>query len=312
MPDAFTGTSALADQVIAAYDRNAFMALRAGGVFDQFARVKPGNVTSPGETVSFLFWADLSPTTAALSETVDIDAVALSDSLVTLTPQEHGNAVIVSIRVQTDTFALGFDPDVANIVSYNMVDSLETLAQEALEAGATTTTMDRTTAESSLVATDIQTLNSLRREVAELRGANVMPIDGSNYACLLHPDVSYDLQTATAGTDWAAFVQRQGSGDGEWRAGEIGRAAGLSFMESSRVPINVDGGNSNVDVYSTYILGQDAFGKAESIPPHIVPGLVTDKLRRLQPLGWHAYLDYGVIRSTAARNVLAASSIGSN
>lgn len=288
------------------------MALRANAVFDQFARVKPGNVTSPGDTVSFLFWADLSVATASLSETVDVDAVALSDSLVTLTPLEHGNAVLVTVRVQTDTFALGFDPDVANIVSYNMVDSLETLAQEAIEAGATTTTVDRSTAEGSLAATDIQTLNSLRQEVASLRGANVQPIDGSTYACIIHPDVSYDLQVATAGTDWAAFVQRQASGEVEWRAGEVGRAAGLSFFESSRAAINTDGGSSTVDTYSTYILGQDAFGKAESIPPHIVPGPVTDKLRRFMPLGWHAYLDYGVIRSTAARNVVSASSIGSN
>ena len=68
MADAFTTTTALADQVVAAYDRNAFMALRAGGVFDQFARVKPGNVTSPGSSVSFLFWGDLTPTNAAFNE----------------------------------------------------------------------------------------------------------------------------------------------------------------------------------------------------------------------------------------------------
>lgn len=312
MADAFSGTSALADQVIAAYDRSAFMALRAGAVFDQFARVKPGNQTSPGETVSFLFWADLSTATTALSETVDVDAVALSDSLVTLTPQEHGNAVLVPVRVRTDSFVIPFDGDVANIVSYNMLDSLETLAQEAIESGATTTAVDRSTAEASITAGQVQTLNSLRQEVAVLRGADVQPIDGSSYACILHPDVSYDLQTATASTDWAAFVQRQSSGDSEWRNGEIGRAAGLAMFESSRMPINVDGGSSNVDVYSTYILGQDAFGKAVSIPPRIVPGPITDKLKRFMPLGWHAYLDYGVIRSAAARNVLSASSIGTN
>jgi N4-gp56 family major capsid protein len=311
MADAFSGTSALGDQVQAAYDRNAFMALRAGAVYDQFARVKPGNVTSPGSSVNFLFWADLSVATAALSETVDVDAVALSDSLVTLTPVEHGNAVLTTIRVQTNTFLVGFDPDVANIVSYNMLDSLETLAQEAIEAGATTTTVDAG-AEGSLTAIDIMTMNKLREQVAILRGANVAPIAGSNYAVIIHPDVSYDLQVATASTDWAAFVQRQPAGADQWFNGEVARAAGLSFIESSRAAINVDGGASNEDVYSTYILGQDALGKAESIPPHIVPGPITDKLRRFMPLGWHAYLDYGVIRSAAARNLLAASSIGAN
>lgn len=309
MADAFSGTSALADQVQAAYDRNAFMALRAGAVVDQFARVKPGNVTSPGSSVSFLFWGDLSVATATLSETVDVDAVALSDSLVTLTPAEHGNAVLTTIRVQTNTFLVGFDADVANIVSWNMVDSLETLAQEALEAGATTTTVDGN-AEGSLTAGDIITMNKLREQVAILRGANVMPISGPNYVALIHPDVAYDLMVATASTDWAAFVQRQ---EGQpWLNGQVAQAAGLSFIETNRVGINVDGGAANEDVYSTYILGQDALGKAESIPGHIVAGPITDKLRRFVPIGWHAYLAYGTIRSGAARNLLACSSIGTN
>jgi N4-gp56 family major capsid protein len=309
MPDAFSGTSALADQVIQAYDRNAFFALRAGAIYDQFARVKPGNVTSPGNPVSFLFWGDLSVATTALSETVDVDAVALSDSLVTLTPLEHGNAVLVTIRVQTDTFAIGFDSDVANQVSWNMVDSLETLAQEAIEAGATTTTVDAG-AEGSLTAQDIITMNKIREQVAILRGANVQPIAGSNYVAIMHPDISYDLMTATASTDWAAFVQR--SDASQWLNGQVAQAAGISFLESPRAGINVDGGASNEDIYSTYFLGEDAFGKAVSIPPHIVVGPVTDKLMRFRSLGWHAYLDYGVIRSAAARNLLAVSSIGAN
>ena len=309
MADAFTGTAALADQVKAAYDRTAFMALRSDAVYDQFARVKPGNVTSPGSSVSFLFWADLSTATATLSETVDVDAVALSDSLVTITPAEHGNAVLTTVRVKVNTFVVGFDPAVANIVAYNMLDSLETLAQEALETGATTTTVDAG-AEGSLTAADVMTLNKLREQVAILRGGNVAPIAGSNFAVITHPDVLYDVMVATASTDWAAFQQRQ---DGQgWLNGEVSRAAGLSFIESSRGAINVNGGSSNVDTYSTYILGQDALGKAEPIPGHIVVGPVTDHLMRFAPIGWHAYLAYATIRSGAARNLLAASSIGTN
>lgn len=310
MADAFSGTSALADQVVAAYDRNAFFALRAGGVYDQFARVKPGNVTSPGSSVAFLFWGDLTVTTAALSETVDVDAVALSDSLVTVTPAEHGNAVLTTLRIDKQTFAVGFDPAVANIVSYNMLDSLETLAQEALETGATTTTVDAG-AEGSLTAADVMTMNKLREQKAILSGSNYAPIDGSDYAVITHPDIMYDLMTATAATDWAAFTIRGGDAS-EWRAGQIARAAGLSFYESPRAAINADGGSSTVDTYSSYILAQDALGKAEVVPGHIILGPVTDKLMRIKPIGWHAFLAYATIRSGAARNLIAASSIGAN
>ena len=309
MPDQYSGTSALNDQVKAAYDRNAMFALRAGGVFDQFARVKPGNVTSPGDSVSFLFWADLAPATTPLAETVDVDAVALSDSIVTITPQEYGNAILTTVRVRANTYLMTFDADASNIVNYNMVDSLERIAEEALRSGATSTAVNASGAASN-TAGDILTLNRLRQEVAALRRNNVAPINGENYVAILHPDVAYDLMTGTASTDWAAFVQRQ---DGaQWKAGQIAQAAGLSFIESPRAFVDVDGGASNVDNYSTYVLGQDAFGKAESIPAHIVPGPITDKLMRFRPLGWHAYLGYKVIRQAAAREIVSASSLGVN
>lgn len=308
MADVFTTTSVLSNQVIAAYDRRAFMALRDEAAFDQYARVKPGNVTSPGSSVSFLFWDDLSAATTALSETVDVDAVGLSDSLVTITPAEYGNSVLVTIRVRKNTFSLGFDSEVADIVAFNMVDSLENLAEIALTAGTNVTTVDGN-AESSLTAGDVLTVGFIRREVAKLRAANVRPSSGMNYDVLLHPEVSYDVMADTAGGSWQDLKHTDAS---KLRVGQVGQFAGANFIETTRARVNANGGASNVDSYTTYILGQEAFGKAETIPAHIVPGPVTDRLMRFMPLGWHAYLGYKVIRQAALRRVLSASSIGDN
>ena len=99
MANIFTGATAdagsgqLSNQVLTAYDRVSFFALRNETVWDQFAKVKPGNLTSPGNPVSFLFWSDLSAATTALDETVDVDAVGLSDSTVTVTPNEYGKLI---------------------------------------------------------------------------------------------------------------------------------------------------------------------------------------------------------------------------
>src|SRR3990170_2122993 len=100
MVDQFTGTSALADQVIAAYDRVGYFALRSRPTFDMLARVKPGNLTNPGSSVKFIFWGEMAAATTALTETVDPDAVALSDSVITVTPLEYGNAVILTAKVR--------------------------------------------------------------------------------------------------------------------------------------------------------------------------------------------------------------------
>lgn len=78
MAEVFTGASSaagsgqLTNQVLTAYQRNALFALRSQVVFDQFAKVKPGNVTSPGNPVKFLLWDDMAIATTALTETVDV------------------------------------------------------------------------------------------------------------------------------------------------------------------------------------------------------------------------------------------------
>jgi len=309
---AFTGTAALSDQVIAAYDRSAYFALRAGSIFDQFTTVKPGNVTSPGSSVSFLFYGDLTATTAILSETVDIDPVALSDSLVTVTPVERGNAVLTTLKLRTDSFANGFDSNVASLIGWNMVDSLETVCREAYEISGQTTWVDSLTTDATVATTNPIQMNDIRANIADLRGDNVMPYAGNAFVVVMHPDIEYDLMAETTQNAWGQFVSTNPAAAEAWYAGEVGRAAGAIFVTSPRAFVNADAGTANIDVYTTYIMGQQALAKAESIAPHVVQGPIMDYLNRFVPLGWYAYLGYSQFRAAALNRLHSASSIGDN
>lgn len=316
MADIFSGaTSAagsgqLTNQVLTAYQRSAFFALRAGLVFDPFAKVKPGDVTSPGNPVKFPFWSDMAIATTALTETVDVDAVALGDSLVTVTPYEYGNAVLLTLRLRTDDFLIGFDSDVANVLNYNMVNTIDRLARNAVDAAGTEVIHTGATAETDIIAADDLTIALVRNQRAKLSAASVMPWDSSSYGSIIHPDVAYDLKAESGDGAWTAAAQY--SDPSRIWNDEIGLFAGIRFVESPRAKINTNGGSSTVDVYTTYFFGQEFLAKAESIPPHMVLGPVTDKLQRFQPLGWHTYVGYGELRSAASRRVLTASTIGSN
>ena len=317
MADVFTGattaasTGQLSNQVLTAYQRSAFFALREGVVFDQFAKVKPGNVTSPGNPVSFLFWSDMSVATTALTETVDVDAVALSDSLVTVTPAEYGNAVLLTIRIQTDDFLVGFDADVANLLNYNLVDTIDVLARTAADGGTNVYFADGATTATSIVAADDLTVAYVRTQRAALRSASVLPWDGQSYAGIIHPDVAYDLKGETGDGSWSNTAVYNEEGKRIWND-EIGTFANIRFMETPRALLTADGASGTVDAYTTYFFGQEFLAKAESIPPHMVLGPVTDKLRRFQPLGWHAYCGWDTLREAALRRVVSASTIGSN
>lgn len=314
MADVFTGaTSAagsgqLTNQVLTAYQRSAFNALRAEVHFDQFAKVKPGDLTSPGNPVKFLFWDDMSPVTTAIPETVDVDAVGLSDSLVTVTPEEYANAVLLTIRIRTDDFLIGFDEDVAELLNWNMIESIDGLVQAVVDAGGTEETV--AASEGATVASNELTAALVRKQRAKLKGASVRPWMGGSYGSLIHPDVALDLKSETGEAAWAV-PSAYSDASRIWND-EIGKFAGIRFVESERCTINANGGSGAVDTYTSYFFGREFLAKAESIPPNMILSPVTDRLRRFQPLAWHFYAGWSILRSAALRRVVSASSIGDN
>ena len=132
MPDVLTGTSALSTDV-AAYDRLAYFAYRPELFFDHLVDVQPTNQTTPGATVTFTKFTEMVAVSAALSEAVDVDAVAIADSQVTVTLQEYGNAVVTTAKLRATSY-IDVDPVVANLLGYNAGVSIDTLARNALDA----------------------------------------------------------------------------------------------------------------------------------------------------------------------------------
>jgi N4-gp56 family major capsid protein len=319
---ATTGTSALTvDQV--AFEKMAYFALRPEMYYDQFADVQATNATNPGASVKFTVFADLAAATTALGEAEDVTPVAMSDSQVTVTLAEYGNATVTTAKLRASSF-LPVDPVAANAVGYNAGLSIDTICKNVLQAGdnvlyATGGAVDpssRTTvnADDTLAAADV------RRVVAQLRGANVPTIGGS-YVGFIHPDVSYDFRSATDAAAWrtpANYVDPSGIYNGE-----IGMFEGVRFMESSRAPLfanasNNSGSTGTIDVYGTLIMGRQALAKGISLggeygsQPGIVYGEVTDILKRFRPVGWKHFVGYNVFRQEALRRIESSSSIGAN
>lgn len=317
-----TGTANLqTDQV--AFEKLAYFALRPEMYFDQFADVQATNATNPGASVKFTVFADLAAATTELGEAEDVTPVAMSDSQVTVTLKEYGNATVTTAKLRAVSF-LPVDPVAAQAVGYNAGLSIDTIARNVLEAGdnvvyATGGAVDPSS-RTTVNADDTLAANDVRRVVAQLRGANVPTINGS-YVGFIHPDVSYDFRSATDAAAWrtpANYVNPEGIYNGE-----IGMFEGVRFMESPRAPLftnasNNSGASGTIDVYGTLIMGRQALAKGISLggeygsQPTIVYGTVTDLLKRFRPVGWKHFVGYGVFRQEALRRIESASSIGTN
>lgn len=315
MPDAYTGAAASNfDQ--AAYDLRAFYALRPELYFDGVATVKPTAQAMNGTTVTFTITTDMSAATTTLSESTDVSAVALSDSQVTLTLAEYGNAAITTALLRGTTF-IPYDPVVANTVGFNAGLSLDTIARDVLKAGSNVLYSGQAVGRTTVIPTDTLAAQDVRKAVAFLRRGFVQPFNGY-YAAFIHPDVSVDLRNATGTNTWSDPHAYSDPAD-IWN-GEIGVYSGVRFIETPRAPIFADAGSSttNTDVYGTLFLGQEALAKAHSMSdgngplPTIVPGPVTDHLRRFVPMGWYWLGAYGIFRQAALLRFESASSIGKN
>lgn len=243
---ATTSTSTLTNLIQTAYDKFVEMELRSEPMFRKFADKRPVDVTNPGATVVFQLHNDLSRVTTALSETADIDAVALNNTnKVQVTVNEYGNAVTTTERLALESLS-AIDPAVADMLAYNQRDSLDAIVYNILINPATGRTAG-TTADNEVTVNGVDKTASatgtlqaadIRKAVAKLRGANVQPKDGSFYVGMLHPDVSYDLRTEAAASGanvWREPHTYTEAGVGNIWTGEVGVYEGVKFIESPRV-----------------------------------------------------------------------------
>ncbi len=308
-------TATLGDSVKTAFDQVAFFALRSQPMFEMIADVRSTAQSHNGSGVQFTFYADMAQSTSALTEATDVTAVALTDSAVTVTLAEYGNAVITSAKVRGTSF-LNVDADAANIVGYNMADSLDKIVSDVVNAGTNVSYSGGAANRGALTTGDEYTAADGRKAVAQLRSRNAPGWENNNYMGIIHPDVSYDLRSDTTVTDVIQYqVQQDGAAI---RAGSIGTFNGIMYIENPRAGLIADGGSSNFDAYQTLICGRQgaakAFSRASGFGPEpsIVVGPVTDTLRRFNPIGWYHLVGYGIFREDCLQRVESISSIGAN
>lgn len=309
--DILSGTSLGANLVKTAYDRLVEMALRPYPMFRQVADKRPAQQAMPGDSVTMQFYQDMAKATGTLTETTDPDAVAVpSTTTVSVTLAEYGNATLATRKLRL--FALSdVDPAIADIVAYNMVDSLDSVVRDVLRQGTNVTreaggSMTFNTGSAvNVTATDVLKSRDIRASVVKLRGRSVIPRAGSSYVCYLNPDVSYDLRSETGADGWRQPHMYEAGGN-IW-GGTIGEYEGALFIETPRTYSATDGAAS-AKVHRTVIVGKQALAEAVAEEPHMVMGPVIDKLGRFRPVGWYGVLGWSRYREEAIQRIETSSS----
>lgn len=154
---------------------------------------------------------------------------------------------------------------------------LDTITAQELASGTVVLTKDGNQDHVKL------TVDLVRRAVRALKAADAPKINGY-YVGIIHPDIAYDL------TSDEAWQRVKDYDPQDWYEGEIGRIAGVRFVESSRAYHDEDAG-----LYSTVILGANAYGVTEieggglqHFVKQLGSGGTADPLNQRATVGWKA------------------------
>lgn len=323
---AYTTTASVSYDT-AAYDLLLRYPYRPELYFSGWADVKPTQTTHKGSSVTFFSQSDMAAATTPLTEDVDVTAVALANTSVTVTPLEYGNATVLTAKLMA-TSLMDVDTAAINVLGYNAGVSIDTVAQSTWQAGTNVRYAagdDTASPPVSRVTVDYGAAGSrntlrahdLRRAFAELSGANV-PTFGGRYVALIHPDVAFDLKSETGEAGWRA-PEVYSNRTGGIANGEIGEFEGFRVIVSPRAPLFANGGvGSLIDVYRSLFWGREAIASAHyngggyGAEPVSIRGPITDSLRRFAPLGWRHATAFSAFRTDALRAVESSSSIGAN
>ena len=255
-------------------------------VHDQFGQ-KHAIPKNGGKTIEFRKFTPFSKATTPLVEGVTPDGGSLSVTNLTATVHQYGYYVTISDILQLTSIDNTL-VETTKLLGGQAGSTLDTITREVLNGGTSVMYSGGKEARKSLADGDKLTVDDIFRAARFLKTQNAPKISGS-YVAIIHPDVAYDLMRNEEWIDVHKY-----SATTEIFEGEIGKIAGVRFVETTEAKIFAKGAGEK-DVYSTLVLGANAYGVTEVTGgglQHIVKQLgsggTADPLNQRATAGWKA------------------------
>lgn len=257
-------------------------------IHDQFGQKHP-IPKNGGKTIEFRKYSPLPKATTPLVEGVTPDGQPLDVSTITATVNQYGGWIQLP------------DMLLLTAIDNNMVHAteqlgnqagrtLDTITREVLNGGTCVQYAEgQVTSRNQLTKDHKLTVKAVKMAARSLKAQNAKKINGS-YVAIVHPDTAYDIMNDAEWQDMNKYT----TPDLAWE-GELGRIAGVRFVETTEAKIFAAEGADGIDVYSTLILGANAYGITEITGgglQHIVKQLgsagAADPLNQRASVGWKA------------------------
>ena len=254
-------------------------------VHDQFGQKHP-IPQNGGKTIEFRKYSPLPKMLTPLTEGVTPDGQSLTVSTVEATVQQYGGYITISDVLQLTAIDNNM-MQATKLLGSQAGATLDTITREVLNGGTNVIYSGGVTSREAVA--DVLTVADIKKAARALKVQNADKI-GDSFVAIIHPDVTYDL---TNDPDWKAPHQYVDTD--HMYTGEIGKIAGVRFVETTEAKIWANAGSGGKSVYSTLVLADNAYGVTEVEGGglrHIVKQLGSagtgDPLDQRASIGWKA------------------------
>lgn len=268
------------------------------------AKIGAGN----GKTV---FWVGINKVDAGatLSEGADPTARSSKAFRVSGSLTEYGNLVKNS-RLFMDTSIDGTREQIIEDLARDASKLVDDTVLATALAGGTVLFAGSATHRSNIVSASTATVRDVRKAVRLLNLSSVPRFPDGFYVGLAHPDVAYDLQTDSA---WTDIVKYRDTVKYDIM-GEIGKIWGVRFAMAPTIPILVNTGSANVDVYRTLIFGPNFVGQSDLGDLEVIinePGK-TSELGQFNTYGYRFVMASAVLQNSRGVRLESSATLGND
>jgi len=251
------------------------------------------------KTVIFRGFNRLALALTPLNEGVTPAGSNLTMNSVTAVLSQYGDFTII-----TDVAEFLYDrsmiKDASDVLGIQATETIDTTIMNTVSAGTNVVYGDGTVSVRTNVTSAMKLTSTLiTRYVRFLERNNVekfgaMPIIGSAYACVTHPDVIADLRQDTS---WVSAVNYSSptpsnSDRGDLFTGELGYWQGARIISTTMSAVYLAGGASSANIYAVLTYGKGAYAVSEftgGLKTYIHTGGVqdtSDPLEQRSTVGW--------------------------
>lgn len=257
-------------------------------VHDQFAQ-KRNIPRRGGKKIQFRKYSQLPKALAPLTEGVTPEGQKLNVTTIEATVNQYGGYIMISDMLDLTAVDNNI-VEATKLLGSQAGRTLDTVTREVLNGGTSVIYGDSTVSTRNAVTSDMKlTVKVIKRAIRQLKTQNAPKINGY-YVAIVHPDTEYDL---TEDPEWKD-ANKYTDDDHAWMS-EIGKIGTCRFVESTEAKIFAKGGAANCDIYSTIVLGANAYGVTniqggglETIVKQLGSSGTADPLNQRATVGWKA------------------------